>query len=262
MKKFNIAKQPQEILGRKFPANTVYGHIMLKYTVKIPTGEVYRVTDKNGHLVLDKDGNPITRHCTRIENRTQEVYYAVQDFQPQSFADGAYFRAWIKTTMDARWHETVLCRNAWMKRLNTFIAQKMRDNGIDLTTAWFNTDIKVHSSKTAHKVAQNAAHRREVQSRFIYYGGEGQILRARHAINENVQFNADGSSVKSVIAAHKNAFNGRHGEEPAKYDRPYTKTDYEMVGKEPTFVKFIEMPSGILKFYNKCEYNNYVTAQK
>lgn len=262
MKKFNVAKQPQEILGRKFPANTVYGHIMLKYTVKVPTGKTYRVTDKHGHLVLDKDGNPMIRYCTRAENRTQEVYYAVQDFQPQSFADGAYFHAWIKTTMDARWHETVLCRNAWMKQLNIFIAQKMRDNGIDLTAAWFNTGIKIHSSKTAHKVAQNAAHRREVQNRFIFEGGEGQILRARHAINENVKFNADGSSVKSVIAAHKNAFNGRHGEEPAKYDRPYTKNDYQMVGKKPTFVKFIETPAGILRFYNEREYNEYMSAQK
>ena len=259
MKKFSIAKQPQEILGRKFPANTVYGHIMLKYTVKIPTGETYRVTDKHGHLVLDKDGSPIIRHCTRAENRTQEVWYAIQDFQPQTFADGVFFRAWIKTAMDARWHETALCRNAWLKQLNTFIAQKMRDNSINLTAAWFNTDVKVHSGKTAHKVAQNAAHRREVQSRFIFEGGEGQILRARHAINEEVKFNPEGSSIKGVIATHKQAFSGGIDERPVIR---IVQKQYKMKGNEPTFRKFVSTPAGILRFYDEQEYKNYMNAQK
>lgn len=215
MKKFDTTKQPQEILGRKFPAGTVYGHIMLKYTVKIPTGKIYRVTDKHGHLVLDKDGNPMIRHCTRAENRMQEVWYAVQDFQPQSFADGAYFRAWIKTAIDAHWHETVLCRNAWLKQLNTFIAQKMRDNGINLATAWFNTDVRVRTNK-AHETAQSAAHRRETPRTFIFEGGEGQLLRARHAINEEVRLNAEGASVKGVMASHKGAFGVKAVYDPAK----------------------------------------------
>ena len=73
MKKFSIAKQPQEILGRIFPANTVYGHIMLKYTVKIPTGETYRTIDKHVNQLFDKERNTINRTFTRIENRTLEI---------------------------------------------------------------------------------------------------------------------------------------------------------------------------------------------
>lgn len=326
MKKFSIAKQPQEILGHKFPANTVYGHVMLKYTIKIPTGKTYRVTDKHGHLVFDKDGSPMIRYCTRAENRTQKVYYAVQDFQPCAFKDGAYFRAWIKTTMDGYWHETVLCRNAWLKQLNTFIAQKMRDNGINLATAWFNTDVRVHTNK-AHETAQSAAHRRETPRTFIFEGGEGQLLRARHGINEEVRFNPDGASIKGVIASHKDGFGTKAVYDPAKasaedarmpkfgytaegvrvvfpkksmahdtaithgnghyvagngaelertqnagkdlhevasaeyWDKPRKAPKPELKGKEPTFRKVVETPTGIRRFYNEQEYNDYVSAQ-
>lgn len=211
MKIFSFAKQPQEILGKKFPANTIYGHIMLNYTVKIPTGKTYRVTDKQGHLIIDKMGNPIIRHCTRAENRKQEIYYAVQDFQPQSFKDGTYFRAWIKTDLRNKWHETPLMRNAWMKELNSFIAGKMQENGVNLTHAWFNTPSQVHTNK-AHETALSAAHRREVQTDYLF---KGYGLNSG-TINEEVRFAPSGASVKGVFARHKDAFGVKSVNDPKK----------------------------------------------
>lgn len=264
MKIFNRMTRQQFIDGHLIPTNAFYGRLVLKYTDKIKVGN-RPVFDKNGYPVFRQDGTQITRNVYKRVEKACEVTYSVQDLFPVSIGDTTYFKAWYKIGRDSRWrNESVLNHNALETELNNFIVRKVQDYCAQNKCGLFDLCMAIerpHLNRT-RQVSQSAAGRREVQTTFIYCGGEGQLLRARHAINEEVRFNSEGSSVKSVIATHKNAFNGRHGEEPAKYDRPYTKNDYEMIGKKPTFVKFIETPSGIMKFYNEQEYNNYVTAQK
>ena len=264
MKIFNRMTRQQFIDGRLIPTNAFYGRLVLKYTDKIKVGN-RPVFDKNGYPIFRQDGTQVTRNVYKRVEKACEVTYSVEDLFPVSIGDTTCFKAWYKIGRDSRWrNESVLNHNALEVELNNFIVRKVQDYCAQNNCGLFDLCMAVkrpHLNRT-RQCAQSAAGRREVQTTFVYSGGEGQILRARHAINENVRFNADGSSVKGVIATHKGAFNGMHGEEPARYDKPFVKADYKMAGKKPTFTKFVETPSGILRFYNEREYNEYMSAQK
>lgn len=263
MKNFNILNSQHRIDGLLMPANCVYGQINLKYTVKVDTGKTRQIYDKDGHIVFNNDGTPMIRKVIRRETHTQNITYSIWDLKPVIMGKDHVFKAWIKTP-GGHWHETLLCRNAWMKELNNYVSKKLLEycsaNKTTLEQMWVACNASPHLHRE-WQCAQTAAGRRQVQT------ADDMLFRGHPCYALNPSIMTDGgrpkaSMNKSVIATHKGAFNGMHGEEPARYDKPFVKADYKMVGKEPTFVKFVETPSGIMRFYNEREYNEYISAQK
>lgn len=266
MKTFGFMTEQQNIDGHNIPANAVYGRLNLSYMDKHFTGKTRPIFDKNGYPVFNADGTPATRKVFKLIPKKVEVTYSVEDLFPVTMSDGIFFRAWYKIGRCGKWHEDVLCLNQITRELNKFIAGKLQGYCDDNNKTLFDLCTRVESVKTdsnrkKHKMARAAAPRRKVQT------ADDMPFRGHmcYALNPSIMTD-DGrpkaSMNKSVIATHKGAFNGMHGEEPARYDKPFVKADYKMVGQEPTFTKFVETPSGILRFYNEREYNEYMSAQK
>lgn len=225
MKKFNILNNQQiihaaenDVKGLLCPKGAAYGKLALKYTVKINTGKTVPVISK-GVPVFNANGTPKTHTVYRCETRTQQVCFAVFDFKPQKFADAYVFKAFVFTPEIPRWHESFLCRNAWMKELNNFISSRVREycakNSVSMPELWLTCNAKPKINQ-APNVANIAAGRREVQKQFIFKGGEGGLIRASRAINEEVRFAPSGASVKGVFARHKNAFGVKTVNDPKK----------------------------------------------
>lgn len=262
MKTFNVLNNQQVISGLLMPKNCIYGHINLKYVQKIDTGKIRFVYDKNGYPVQGKNGERLTRKVWRNETRTQSVTYCVMDLKPISFENGKKyaFQAYIKTP-EKDWHETILVRNAWMKELNNFISSRLQDyckaHKTTLANMWLacNATPKVNM---VHKMAIAATHRREVQKHdnMIFQGYKCYVLNP-NIITDGVQ--VDPPVGKSVIATHKGAFNGLHGEAPARISGTGKKS-FKMSGKDSGFRANVETPCGIIRFYNEQEYNAHIQA--
>lgn len=260
MKKFNKMTRQQFIDGHLIPTNAFYGRLVLKYTDKIKVGN-RPVFDKNGYPIFRQDGTQVTRNVYKRVDKAYEVTYSIEDLFPVSIGDTTCFKAWYKIGRDGAWRdETPLNRNALEIELNNFIVRKVQDYCAQNKCGLFDLCTAVerpHLNRT-RQVSQSAAGRREVQTKFVYSGGEGQLLRARHAINETLRFNPEGSSIKGVMATHKQAFSGGIDERPIIR---IAQKQYKMKGNEPTFRKFVSTPAGILRFYDEQEYQNYMNAQ-
>lgn len=262
-KTFAVAKQPQEFHGHKMPAGAIYGKVTLSYSVKVPTGKTRAIYDKDGYPVFNEDGSLMIRNVLRIEKREETVIFCVEDFQPVSFKDGQYFRAWVKFPRNeyARMHERILCETAALRNLQNYIIRKITEQGLNLPNMWFACKEQKTTHNQARKVAKVAAPRRKVQT------ANDMPFRGHpcYALNPNVmtEGNMDKASMsKSVMASHKGAFNGRHGEEAGKpYVSPVGKCQAKMRGKDPVFYKAVTTPMGVMRFYNEREYNDYMTAQ-
>lgn len=87
---------------------------------------------------------------------------------------------------------------------------------------------------------KNAAHETAI------YHGNGHFVAGNGAELERTQ--NMGKDLHEVAAAE-------YWDKPRKAPKP------ELKGKEPTFRKFVETPTGIRRFYNEQEYNDYVSAQ-
>ena len=258
-KTFAIAKQPQEFHGHKMPRGAIYGKVTLQFSVKVPTGKTRAIYDKDGYPLFNADGSPVVRNVLRVENRIETIIFCIEDFQPVTFKDGQYFRAWVKFPRNeyAKMHERILCETATLRNLQKYIIEKIQEQGLDLPNMWFNCKAQKTTNAQIYKTARTAAPRRKVQT------ANDMPFRGHpcYALNPNIM--TDGNMgktpmVKSVIASHKNAFNGKNGEEPGKpYVSSVRKDKAKMIGKEPTFYKTVTTPMGILRFYNEQEYNNY-----
>lgn len=261
MKIFNRMTRQQFIDGHLIPTNAFYGRLVLKYTDKIKVGN-RPVFDKNGYPVFRQDGTQVVRNVYKRVDKACEVIYSVEDLFPVTIGKKSYFKAWYKIGIEGKWHdETPLNRNALTVELNNFIVRKVQEYCTQNKCTLFDLCTAVerpHLNRT-RQVSQSAAGRREIQTKFVYSGGEGQLLRASHAINETLRFNPEGSSIKGVMATHKQAFSGGIDERPIIRT---VKKSFKMVGNEPTFKKFVTTPTGILRFYNEQEYKNYMNAQK
>lgn len=260
MKIFGKMTRQQFIDGHLVPTNAFYGRLVLKYTDKIFTGKILPVFDKNGYPVFREDGQQLIRRVYKRVNKACEVIYSVEDLFPVTIGKRSYFKAWYKIGIEGRWRdESVLNHNALEVELNNFIVRKVQEYCVQNNCTLFDlcTTVERPHLHRERQCAQIAAGRREVQTKFIYSGGEGQLLRARHAINEEVRFNPEGSSIKGVLATHKQAFTGGIDERPIIRQ---VKKSFKMVGHEPTFKKFVETPTGIRRFYNEQEYNDYMAA--
>lgn len=259
MKKFNKMTRQQFIDGHLVPTNAFYGRLVLKYTDKIKVGN-RPVFDKNGFPIFRQDGTQVVRNVYKRVEKACEITYSVEDLFPVSIGDSTCFKAWYKVGREGAWRdETPLNRNALTVELNNFIVRKVQEYCAQNNCTLFDlcTAVERPHLHRERQCAQIAAGRREVQRRYIYSGGEGQLLRARHRINEEVRFNPEGSSIKGVLATHKQAFTGGIDERPVIRT---VKKSFKMVGNEPTFKKFVETPTGIRRFYNEQEYNDYMSA--
>lgn len=260
MKIFGKMTRQQFIDGHLVPTNAFYGRLVLKYTDKVFTGKILPVFDKNGYPVFREDGQQLIRRVYKRVDKACEVIYSVEDLFPVTIGKKSYFKAWYKIGIEGRWRdESVLNHNALEIELNNFIVRKVQEYCAQNKCGLFDlcTAVERPHLHRERQCAQIAAGRREIQTKFIYSGGEGQLLRARHRINENVRFNPEGSSIKGVLATHKRAFTGGIDERPIIRQ---VKKSFKMVGNEPTFKKFIETPTGIRRFYNEQEYNDYMAA--
>lgn len=263
MKVFGFMTEQQNIDGHEIPANAVYGRVNLSYMDKHFTGKTRPIFDKNGYPVFNADGTPAMRKVFKMIPKKVEVTYSVEDLFPVTMSDGVFFRAWYKIGRCGKWHEDVLCLNQITRELNKFIAGKLQGYCDENNKTLFDLCTRVKSVKTdsnrkKYKMARAAAPRRKVQTT------DNMIFRGRMCYALNATIITDGvrpkdTMGKSVMASHKDAFNGRHGEAP-KEGVTIIKKSFEMVGKEPTFKKFIETPTGIRRFYNEREYNNYMSA--
>lgn len=260
MKIFNRMTRQQFVDGHLIPTNAFYGRLMLKYTDRIFTGKVRLLFDKDGYPIFRPDGRQATRKVYKRVDKSVEVTYSLEDLFPVSVGDHTYFKVWYKVGRDGAWRdESVLNHNALEVTLNNFIVRKVQEYCVQNKCGLFDlctTVERPHLNRT-RQCAQIAAGRREIQTSFVYSGGEGQLLRARHAINETLKFNPEGSSIKGVMATHKQAFTGGIDERPIIRQ---VKKSFKMVGHEPTFKKFVETPTGIRRFYNEQEYNDYMAA--
>lgn len=262
MKIFNKMTRQQFIDGHLIPTNAFYGRLVLKYTDRIFTGKVRPIFDKDGYPIFRPDGVQATRRVYKRVDKSVEVTYSLEDLFPVSVGDHTYFKAWYKVGRDGRWRdESVLNHNALEVTLNNFIVRKVQEYCAQNKVGLFDlcTGVERPHLNRVHQTAQQAAHRREVQKSYIYSGGERGLMGAKFVFTDGVRI--DAPMGKSVIASHKNAFNGKGGEEPSKpYTSPAGKCKAKMRGKEPTFKKFIETPTGIRRFYNEQEYNDYMAA--
>lgn len=260
MKIFGKMTRQQFIDGHLIPTNAFYGRLILKYTDRVFTGKIRPIFDKNGYPLFNEDGTQKTRRVYKRADKSVEVTYSLEDLFPVTIGKKSCFKAWYKVGRDGRWRdESVLNHNALEVELNNFIVRKMQEYCAQNKCGLFDLCTAVqrpHLNRT-HQCAKSAAGRREVQTSFVYSGGEGQLLRARHAINETLKFNPKGSSIKGVMATHKQAFTGGIDERPIIRQ---VKKSFKMVGNEPTFKKFVETPTGIRRFYNEQEYNDYMAA--
>lgn len=263
MKIFNRMTRQQFVDGHLIPTNAFYGRLVLKYTDRVFTGKVRLIFDKDGYPLFNADGTQKTRKVYKRVNKAVEVTYSLEDLFPVSVGNHTYFKAWYKIGRDGHWRdESVLNHNGLEVTLNNFIVTKVQEFCTQNKCGLFDICTAVerpHLNRT-HECAQQAAHRREVQKSYIYTGGERSLMGAKFVLTDGVRM--DAPMGKSVIANHKNAFNGKGGEEPGKpYTSPAGKCKAEMRGKDPVFRKFISTPTGIMRFYNEQEYNDYVSAQ-
>ncbi len=263
MKIFGKMTRQQFVDGHLIPTNAFYGRLVLKYTDRIFTGKVRLIFDKDGYPLFNEDGTQKTRKVYKRVEKAVEVTYSLEDLFPVSVGNHTYFKAWYKVGRDGHWRdESVLNHNALEVTLNNFIVRKVQEYCTMNNCGLFNlcTGVERPHLNRTRQTAQSATGRREVQKRYIYTGGERGLMGAKFVFTDGVRI--DTPMGKSVIATHKNAFNGKGGEEPSK---PYTSTvgkcKAKMVGKEPTFHKAITTPMGIMRFYNEQEYNDYVSAQ-
>lgn len=247
MKIFNVMTQQHRIDGHLIPSGAFYGRLNLRYTDKIKIG-VRKIYDKNGHAIFRADGTQVIRNLYRLVDKQVEVTYSLEDLFPVSFKDGQFFRAWYKITRDGKWREGVLCANAVTRELNVFLVKKLQEYCTQNNCTLYDLCKGVarpHLNRT-RQVAQTAAHRREVQTDFIYKGGEGGLIRSSRAINEEVRFAPEGASIPTVLAKHKEAFTGGIDERPIiSRKRP----DFKMVGNDPTFVRHVEKADGSIRHY-------------
>lgn len=262
MKIFGKMTRQQFVDGHLIPTNAFYGRLVLKYTDRIFTGKVRSLFDKDGYPIFRPDGLQATRKVYKRVEKAVEVTYSLEDLFPVSVGNHTYFKAWYKIGRDGHWRdESVLNHNALEVTLNNFIVCKVQEYCVQNNCGLFDlcTGVERPHLNRTRQTAQSAAGRREVQKRYIYSGGERSLMGAQFILTDGVRM--DAPMGKSVIASHKNAFNGRHGEEVGK---PYTSTvgkcKAQMRGKQPTFHKTISTPTGIMRFYNEHEYNNYMSA--
>lgn len=251
MKIFSLMEQQHRVDGHLIPSGAFYGRLNLRYTDKIKIG-VRKIYDKNGHAIFRADGTQVVRNLYRLVDKQVEVTYSVEDLFTVTFKDGEFFRAWYKITRDGKWREGVLCANAITRELNKFLAKKLQEYCAQNNCTHYDLCEGVsrpHLNRT-RQVAQSAAHRREVQTDFIYKGGEGGLIRASRAINEEVTFVPEGASIPTVLSKHREAFTGGLDERPIiSRKRP----DFKMVGKEPTFIKHVTRPDGTIRSYYNVE---------
>lgn len=247
MKMFNVMSQQHRIDGHLIPSGAFYGRLNLRYTDKIKIGE-RKIYDKNGHALFRADGTQVTRNVYRLVDKQVEVTYSLEDLFPVTFKDGQFFRAWYKITRDGKWREGVLCSNAVTRELNKFLAEKLAEYCAQNNCTLYDLCKGVARPRLnrTRQVAESAAHRREVQTDFIYKGGEGGLIRSSRAINEEVRFAPEGASIPTVLAKHKEAFTGGLDERPIiSRKRP----DFKMVGNDPTFVRHVEKADGSIRHY-------------
>lgn len=247
MKIFTRMEQQHRIDGHLIPSGAFYGRLNLRYTDKIKVGE-RKIYDKNGHALFRADGTQVVRNVYKLTDKQIEVTYSLEDLFPVTFKDGKFFRAWYKITRDGKWREGVLCSNAVTRELNKFLAEKLAEYCARNNCTLYDLckGVSRPHLNRVRQVAESAAHRREVQTDFIYKGGEGGLIRSSRAINEVVQFAPEGASIPTVLAKHREAFTGGIDERPIiSRKRP----DFKMVGNDPTFVKHIEKPDGSIRHY-------------
>lgn len=217
MKLFNRLKNQDTIYQKTFPTGTFFGKINLTYSYKKPTGKTVQMFNKDGYPIFNKNGTPKTRPVFKITTEKKLVVYAITDLQPVIMKDGAaYFRAFISTDNNQKFHETVLCRNAWMKELNIFLHKKLQEycveNNTTMSNLWLECGLVHTSNRAKRHLAEKAAHRREVQRDYLFRGfGLNSSI-----INEEVRFAPDGASIKGVFARHKDAFGVKAVNDPKK----------------------------------------------
>lgn len=217
MKLFNRLKNQDTIYQKTFPTGTFFGKINLTYSYKKPTGKTVQIFNKDGYPIFNKNGTPKTRPVFKIATEKKLVVYAITDLQPVVMKDGAaYFRAFISTDNNQKFHETVLCKNAWMKELNLFLHKKLEEycveNNTNMSNLWLECGLVHTSNRAKRHLAEKAAHRREVQRDYLFRG----FGLNSSVINEEVRFAPDGASVKGVFARHKNAFGVKAVNDPKK----------------------------------------------
>ncbi len=251
MKSFNQMVQQHRIDGHLIPSRAFYGRLNLRYTDKIRIGE-RKIYDKDGYPVFRADGTQVVRNLYRLVNKQVEVTYSLEDLFPVTFKDGEFFRAWYKIDRDGKWREGILCANVITRELNKFLAKKLQEYCTQNNTTLFDLckGVSRPHLNRVRQCAQQAAHRREVQTDFIYKGGEGGLIRASRAINEEVTFVPEGASIPTVLSKHREAFTGGLDERPIiSRKRP----NFEMIGKEPTFVKHVRRADGTIRSYYDVE---------
>ena len=235
MKIFGKMEQQHRIDGHLIPSGAFYGRLKLRYTDKIKTG-TRLIFDKDGYPVFRQDGTQVTRNVYKRVNKTVEVTYSLENLFPVSIGESVCFQAWYKVGRDGVWHdETPLNRNALTVELNNFLVRKIEKyceinkcGLFDLCTGV----SRPHLNKT-RQVAQSAAHRREVQTNYLFkgYGLNSSI------INEEVRFAPDGASIKTVFARHKDAFGVKTVEDPKRITQEPLKHGYVCTnGKYPNVV--------------------------
>lgn len=214
MKIFGKMEQQHRIDGHLIPSGAFYGRLNLRYTEKIKTG-TRLIFDKQGYPVFRQDGTQVTRNVYKRVNKTVEVTYSLENLFPVSIGNTICFQAWYKVGRDGVWHdETPLNRNALTVELNNFLVRKVEEYCKALNCGLFDLCTGVsrpHLNKT-RQVAQSAAHRREVQTDYLF---KGYGLN-NNTINEEVRFAPDGASIKGVFARHKDAFGVKAVNDPKK----------------------------------------------
>ena len=258
MKIFGKMTRQQFVDGHLIPTNAFYGRLILKYTDRVFTGKIRFVFDKNGYPLFNEDGTQKSRKVYKRVEKAVEVTYSLEDLFPVTIGKKSCFKAWYKVGRDGRWRdESVLNHNALEVELNNFIVRKVQEYCAQNNCGLFDLCTAVqrpHLNRT-RQCAQDAAGRREVQRRYIYTGGERGLMGAKFVLTDGVRM--DAPMGKSVLATHKQAFTGGIDERPVVR---IVKKSFKMVGNEPTFKKFVETPTGIRRFYNEQEYNDYMAA--
>ena len=252
MKIFGIMKCQSIIDRHIIPTGAVYGKLNLKYTDKEFTGKVRPIFDKDGYPLFNKDGTQKTRRVYRYIDKQATILYSVEDLFLVSVGDKTYFKAWYKIN-DSAWHdESVLNHNALEVELNNFIARKIQAYCAQNKCGHFDLAMAIQRPHINHarEMSRQAAGRREVTPL------QDSPFRGHPCYAFNGSIITDGnldktSMAKSVVATHKGAFNGLHGEKPVTVST--MRKDHKLVGNDPSFVKHVRKPDGSIRHYYSQE---------
>lgn len=252
MKVFSIMKCQSIIDRHIIPTGAIYGKLNLKYTDKEFTGKVRPIFDKDGYPLFNKDGTQKMRRVYRYVDKQTTVLYSVEDLFLVSIGNNSYLKAWYKIN-DGSWHdESVLNHNPLEIELNNFIARRIQTYCEQNKCSHFDLAMAIQRPHINHarEMSRQAAGRREITPL------QDSPFRGHpcYAFNSGVitDGNLDKTSMgKSVIASHKGAFNGLHGETPVSVG--VMRKQFDLVGNDPTFVRHVRRPDGTIRSYYDVE---------